>query len=862
MRFRLIVAVLSLLAACSLSASAAEPLQRFDFTAGLKRVDLKKMGEFHGELPRGMGENAVGWSPAKVTSAIERRGGVDYLAIDTKDGGGQFTLPYLAGGVKFPGKYRIVVDMAEPDGVTQGSLRIGIRQSGSPYRTFWSGSFTGGGRKELFFSLSALKDEKVRKTITLIVYTSYGKVLVRSLEIYPATEADVAKIIRRPDPSVKEYFRIGRFAGGLPADWTIGRDDVDYSVGVGDPAIDSQPTLKIASASGVTVFSPPFQTNEPKKRHRLAFRYKCRGEFKVSVLGDKIWIGRGTFPIPESKEWKKVEFAFDPSATAEAHSLRFVGKGELQLDDISVRTVENAAEKAPYSAFVSLSALAGEAGADTRVFFQGETPRVKVSAIGADASTVVKIETEDVYGRKTVRETMVGVVEFPGMALGQFAVRAYLCRNGRPISATAEIVLTHVKRPVHFTEDAPDSPFGGHFNPVPSMIATMKAIGVNWARFHDAATECSGWWMIEKERGKWEFPDEKISRYRAKHMKIYAQLGTAPKWATYFDRLGFKQENYFTKYLRPTNTVDWVNYVKKYVGHYRDSISDYFIWNEPWGGWWQKSKDVDLFGGKDKAAEEFGQFSVLTYRAAKEANPKADISGINGCSGNAEWSAGVAKGGGFEACDSLDYHVYSASRRLNTPTSQGTSEKFLEPLRKIRSDLGGKKVIMSEGQGDSDGCNSADRHRGGLYRDSVPWKADSVSELAASADRQVRYVLSILSEGVSRVFLYTQHGYSALGFAPSYVALVGADGRPDPSSAAFSHMATLIEGRKFVRTERCGANGFVWYFEGKGALGGTVGVYSGLTLEETLALKGKVTDLYGNVPTRETFIPGTVVYRE
>lgn len=837
------------------------PLQRFDFTADVRRVDVKSVGEFHGELPQGMNENAVGWSPARLTSAIERKDGIDYLALDTTSGGGQFTLP-LAAAVKFPGKYRIAIEMASPDGCLPCPVRIGIRASAPSYKTYWTGTFKPNGSTDAVFSLPKLDNEDVRRGIALMIYTSYGRVLLRSLEIHSATDEDQARRIRRPDASVKEYFRIGRFASGLPADWTIGRDCADFRSGVGDPAPDAKPTLKVSSESGMQLFSPPFQTNEPKKRHRLSFRYKSRGEFKVSVLGDVVWIGRGTLTLAETKEWKRAELAFDPAAGCGAHSLRFVGKGELQLDDISVRTLENADAPAPYSAFVSLAVVPGAAGDDTRVCFADEIPRVNVAAIGADESAVLKIETEDLYGRRTTREAKPGIVEFPGMPLGQFVVRAALYKDGCRMSETAEIVLTHVKRPVHFGEDAPQSHFGGHFNPVPSMIATMKAIGVNWARFHDAATDCSGWWALEKERGKWEFPDEKIARYRERHVKIYAQLGTAPKWATYYDRLGFRHENYFTKYLRPTNAVDWVNYVKTYVGRYKDSISDYFIWNEPWGGWWERSKDVDFFGGKEKAAQEFGEFSVITYKAAKAANPAADISGINGCAGNDAWSAGVAKGGGFDACDSLDYHTYSSSLWLTSPDGTKSSDKFLEPLRKEHPDLLGKKVIMSEGQGDSDGGHTGDRRRSGLYRDTVPWKADSVSEMADSADHQVRFVMSILSEGVCRVFLYTQHGYHALGFSPSFVSLVGADGRPDSSAAAFSHMASLIEGRFFDHAEKSGARGYVWYFRGEGARRGKVGVHTGLLRDEVLSLKGKVTDLYGNRPTAETWLPGTVVYSE
>ena len=50
---------------------------------------------------------------------------------------------------------------------------------------------------------------------------------------------------------------------------------------------------------------------------------------------------------------------------------------------------------------------------------------------------------------------------------------------------------------------------------------------------------------MEEEKGKWTFHDADIARFRAGHIKIFAQLGTAPAWATHYGDLGCKNMGYF-----------------------------------------------------------------------------------------------------------------------------------------------------------------------------------------------------------------------------------------------------------------------------------------------------------------------------
>jgi hypothetical protein len=386
----------------------------------------------------------------------------------------------------------------------------------------------------------------------------------------------------------------------------------------------------------------------------------------------------------------------------------------------------------------------------------------------------------------------------------------------------------------------------------------MKAGGVNWMRFHDAGTELSGWWMIEPERGDWQWPDEKIARIRRAGVSIFAQLGTAPAWATNYEKLGCKNMGYFEKYLRPVDMAAWTNYVSRYVSRYRREINEYFIWNEPWGDWWAAAKDLKFFN-PDRAPEDFGEFSKLTYAAVKRVKPSALVSGYNTYSSGTggDWSARVDSVGAYDACDVMDFHIYSPSPRL-FPDEESLSARAFRTVTDAHPGKS-KPIYMSEGQGASSGNSGGNSLRmSGLYSAAIPWKAATSAECASFSDRTVRYVISLLTEeNLKRVFLYSTHGYRALGVKPAYLTLLAADGFAHPSLVAHAQMALALEGRSFVSRSRFGRNALRVEFSG-----GCV-VYAGLSLDEArdLAAKGAMFDLYGNHFRADRYFPGTVCYR-
>ena len=845
----------------------AQPLFDIDFGAAATRVDHDGRGAFHGVLPANVHENFAGWSSGRATSEVLEEGGRRFLRIRTQPGdmGGQFSI----GGFKpvFPGVFRLKMTARTSGG---RPFTSGLRLNGAPYTGFSGHSLATADWKEETFLFSV--DRSCTGSVGFYFYTGAGDTDIARIALEPATEADLAAGIPRPAKDVVEYVRHNRFPLGLPAGWNLGRDSGDAVCAADDaaPAPDGVPVLKVASDTPWELWGEAFQTAYPKEPHTLRFRYRSEVPAQVAIIDER---GRwaGSRKLPASADWREERIGFRPRLLAHSFGLRFSAeKGTFRLDQVSVRPDCKAGEPVP-SCSVALALAGGEIADDTRIQFTDEEPYLRLRAPGLPQGAVVRVRAADLYGCEKDLATFPAAVlaegrtvrfanhAFHDRPVGQFRVTAWAEKDGAKISAEEELVVTRLPRPVAWGRDAPDSPFGCHFNPTRGVVKAMKAGGVNWARLHDAGNQVSGWYAQEPEQGKWNFHDAEVACYRDSHVKIFAQLGTAPAWATHYGDLGYTHMGYFEKYLRPTNSLDWVNYVTRYVKHHQRNIDAYFVWNEPWGRWWESAADIRWYDPK-KAGADFAELQKLAYDAVKKVDPAITVSGYNSTAGDTgrKWSAAVEAGGGFASCDVVDCHYYTPNPRGLREDADITAAP-LKPIRDRHPDLDGKPFVMSEGQGTSSGSSGVSSRMSGLLRASVPWPAESVENYTRVADMTCRYILSLLAEGNAKIYLYSSHAYEGLAKQPSFLVLLGADGFPHPALVAHAQLAQAVEGRRFVRRENAGAAGVKYVFEGRGA---TVAAYSELTRDEVLALAAKtsLTDLYGNRVTAETYPAGTVVY--
>ncbi|MGN0852028.1 MAG: hypothetical protein ACI4Q3_01480 [Kiritimatiellia bacterium] len=839
----------------------AKTLFDIDFGAAARRVDHDGKGSFHGVLPEQVGENFAGWSTGRVTAEVKAEAGRRFLRLATRPGdmGGQFAI----GGFKIalPGHFRLKV-RARTSGMR--SLTLGLRQQGAPYTGFSHHVFQSPEWKEETYLFAV--SQSCADAVGFFFYTPAGVTDIARISLETATEGDLAAAVPRPDRTVSRYIRHARFPLGLPGGWNLGRDagDAVCTADAAEPAPDGMPVLKLVSGAPWELHSEPFQTAFPGETHVLSFKYRSTGAVSLLVSDDGgRRIVHGT--VPPAAGWAERTFTFRPHPLSTSMGIRFAGAGgTFRLDDVRVRPPHVQAEPAGE---VALAVAEGEIAADTRIQFVDEPARVRWTAWGVAGT--LRATVADLYGREkdlppvavagTARASGTLAYDvFPACPVGQFRLRAWVERDGRRVTPVEELVVTRLPRPVAWGRDAPDSPFGGHFNPVRGVVKTMKAGGVNWVRLHDAGEKVSNWYAQEPVKGEWDFHDADVARYRTNGIKIFAQLGTAPAWASHYGDLGYAHMGYFEKYLRPTNRADWVNYVTTYVKHHERNIDAYFVWNEPWGRWWESAADIAYFD-RTQTKRDFVELTRLAYDAVKSVNPGIRVSGFNSTSGETgrSWSAGVLSAGGFACCDIIDWHYY-------TPHPRGLREDGditalpLAPIRAAHPDLGGKPVYMSEGQGTSSGSSGVGCRMSGLLRE-VPWPAEPVRLYTGIANATCRYILSLLAEGNAKVFLYTSHAYMSLARPPNFLVLLGADGFAHPALVAHAQLARAVEGRRFVRKEPVGADGVVYVF---GDADETVRVYSELSRDEVLALaaKGPVTDVYGNAVAAETCLPGTLVY--
>lgn len=864
---------LLLLAAAALAAVCpGGVLFDFDFTARTNRIDATGAGSFHGVLPAGMHDNFSGWSAGHVVSEVREEEGRRFLRLVTRPGeaGGQFAI----GGFEpvFPGFFRLTVTAR-----TAGAqpLTMGLRLNGAPYTSYSSHAFRSGEWKEetYLFEVSRARTGAVG----LYLYTGAGTVDLVRAKLETASEAELAAAIPRPPKEMTDFIRHARFPLGLPGGWNLGRDCVDAACAADarEPAPDGVPVLRIDAAKPWSLWGEAFQTAHPGEAHTLRFRYRSAAPAEVAVIDDA---GRwaGSRRLPASADWREERLVFRPRPLARSFGLRFAGeRGPFRLDAVRVHLGAGAPPPEPFPCRVALAAQAGEIAAETRIQFTDERPLLALAACGLPPDARIRVRVADLYGREREGASFPGAAfaagpsrpvsfdflagGFDARAAGQFRVTAWAERSGARISSEEELVVTRLPRPVAWGRDAPDSPFGCHFNPQRGMVKTMKAGGVNWARLHDAGEQVSNWYAQEPERGKWNFHDEEVACYRDAHVKIFAQLGTAPAWASRYGDLGCARMGYFEKYLRPTNAVDWVNYVTAYVRHHERNIDEYFVWNEPWGRWWASAADV-RWHDPARAGADFAELTRLAYDAVKRVNPRIRVSGFNTTSGGGgrDWSAAVLEGGGFACCDVIDWHYYTPNPRGLREDAE-ISRAPLAPIRARHPDLGGKPVYMSEGQGTSTGTGGVAGRMSGLLKASVPWPQESAAEYTRVADMTCRYILSLLAEGSSKVFLYSAHAYSGLARKPSFLVLVGADGFAHPALVAHAQLARAVEGRRFARRENAGRAGVRYVFEGRG---GTAAVCAGLEVDEVRAARTPLRDLYGNPVDPGTWQPGTLVYEE
>ncbi len=673
------------------------------------------------------------------------------------------------------------------------------------------------------------------------------------------------RVIRKPAGSVN-FLRNSTLPKGLQSGWCqLAGNHQARALVEPDPTVvgpSGEAALKLDSSTDeeVGIFSEPFSASDPLRPVTVSFSYRGSGKFAAVLMAD----GRRALArkelAPEEGKWKRAVLTARIPIRRLAAVLKIQGKGKLHVDAFRVaeqgKTEYRMSGEHEISFFLPQSELSA-----ARIQLEGEEPLLNYYLTGNAEDVILKSSVTDLYGKTFALPDVKGksgtlrYLPETGKPYGQFRVEAQAFRNGKAVSGINEIIVTRLPRPVHQGKDAPESPFGIHMNLSETSIRAMKAGGFNWVRLHDGSRHLSCWYFVEPEKGKWHFADREIQAFRKNHILLYGQLGGSPAWASDVKNLPGFWNSYAKVYFTPLpeHEADFARYCETMTRRYKGVIDDWFVWNEPWLPlFFHKSYDpatrqYRTCGSLRDNAEAYARLSKLACLGAKKGNPDCRITAFSSSRGSTPaWNAALYAADGYSFCDEIDYHTYHQNAPAGFP-GDGLEEtmrlSFSEVLR--REGTIRKPVLMSEGQSGYATADEGDP-RTGMYKHTIPWRSGENYHRIAEAE--IRFLLSHLTFGVKRVFLYTSHAYSNLAQGSQLQIMLGADGFPHPGLVAMSAFARRIEGKKFIRWQKLADGVFAALFsDGKQ----TVAVLTGKPEKKaeilcTGTFPHRFADLYGN----------------
>ncbi len=884
--------LLLFLACAGISALSAELLFCDFSTAQGKEISVRGKGFFRGNLPKDVYENFVHWKLSECRATLRREaGGVGYTRFLCRKDSTQFFLQLK----QFPaGSFCRLTAVIRNN--LDGPASFSFRQINAPYQTLGQGALNVRQNEPYAYDWDTVSavfrfpETAVRDAGLFFYFNGCGELDLRSLKLETISPAEYEKFkdsdkpkltALRPSPDAVNYLRNSRLPSGLQTGWAqvfshlSDNGIVESATAVPGPS--GSPSLRIRKTRNdwysVMVSSEMFSVPEPGKNYTFSFSRKGKGNAKITLVffPESAPVVRTLAP---SAEWRReaVDFKVPENCVAIQATWEVLSPGgELFLDAFRAAPLGESGYKPANECEISFSLPESDASV-ARIQFADEPSRLLWRVTGNAEGAEIRWSITDIYGnRKHLPAETIGrngssgslnYAVFPETPLGQFRVEARLFRSGRAISPVNEFIVTRIHRPRFWGKDAPESPFGIHVQPQENMVAAVKAAGINHVRLHDADTQrIVNWFYLEEEKGKWRFRDDLVELYRKWHLSLYGQFAGAPVWAS---RQKFEKERcgnfYFQAYQSPISLKDWETYVATLSRRYAGSIGKWFVWNEPWlytffHRSWQNGKPVPF----DNPAEEYMKLQKSAYRIVKQQNPKLTVTGFNSNS-NSEWTEQVYRLGAYESCDEMDFHFYS---RLLRGFPGDTVKEMVSDVFGIvfRNEKGKRKPIyMTEGTAGNASVSKVTPFTG-IRKESLTYV--STENFHSPADGTMRYVMSLLAGGVSRVFLYTT---ALSAYAPlnchNLLQLTGADGYPHPSLAACSAFTRRVEGKTFRFYRQLAPDVFAALFsDGTASTAIVTGRRKTARIRCTLP-DVKAADLYGNPRSFPLNYTGYLMYAD
>ncbi|MCR4415820.1 MAG: carbohydrate binding domain-containing protein [Thermoguttaceae bacterium] len=395
-----------------------------------------------------------------------------------------------------------------------------------------------------------------------------------------------------------------------------------------------------------------------------------------------------------------------------------------------------------------------------------------------------------------------------------------------------------------------DSRFGvNHAYPWPHLLDLSRKAGLVWVR--DWSLK---WQEVEPEQGRFTFAetDFQINRPLRHGLQV---LGLLPfpssNWSSSAPASvpgtgGYPQNRARVAYA-PRDLGEFENYVARTVGHYKDRIRWWQVFNEP------LYTDYSLPRSRGYTGADYARLTAAFARAARRADPGCKVlAGIGGIGDGQmldDFKAFFAAGG-LEAADAIDIHHYPTLR----------PPEFLEgPLARLVAAMeqhGPRKPIwMTEY---------------GYYADDEPWAVPMPHEgfnrplpsEQVQAEYAVRWAVIALAGGVEKIFYHagTCGGVNSDSLQGVFYEYGGQPHKIYAAQAVMAHL--LAPTMKFQRRLPLGEGVRAYLFgDGKRFVAVIWAPRKVKPKPIRLGAKAEVLDLVGRrVETRQLTPSGTPVY--
>lgn len=741
-------------------------------------------------------------------------------------------------------------------GSAEVPVQLGIRQAEDLYQFGWHTDIKLTPKWQnlnFAFELSGLK-RAARPPIFFVAIRAPGHMDIDFIQLIAIPRkqfiADVEQAYSQQEPS--NLFSNSRLPLGLTSGWWLdnkednwtsydkqiaGQIDSETTVEADKSIIgpSGSPALHINAAHPFTLFSAPFSVPLSCRSHTASFYLRGQGRGSWLIYQDGKTLAHKDFDLSDGNVWRRQKLPFVPNLFGQVYAMKFEGAGSFWLDGFQVEAGDATRS---YTTQMPCE-VALSCNSPIRIQFSDEPAVVDFCVSGQAQVKVLKAKVINIYGEeKLLPEIKLGTQflvyghldysVFPKRPLGPFRIEAWAeDGKGKRISPFSEIVMNRLHRPHYWMKLAPNSPFGSHLLSNSHDILLAKAIGVNWARLHDAGTEYIGWYHLEPSLGQWSFRDAEIKRYHQYGLNLLGVLATTPGWASYMDK---ERHGYFDKYYEPRNLDAFSNYVRTVSSRYKGVIDAYEVWNEPWiPAWWSVAYDEknlgDVFNGYRHSVTpqaDYARLMQTAYKSAKLVDPQVTIVGFSsstvkytvqasnpqaGRIDGDEWTREVMRNGGLNACDVVSYHQYlereSGFPGYEVETGYHTA---VGALSKNQAELS-KPVWLTEGN-----VQLGFRKDAGFYHYTIPYL--NADPLTLSGTQLCSYIITLLGSGISKVFVYSMHAHDYFGQPRGTSVLTTADDSLHPSGVAYAAMTWQLEDTKFVKRIALTDDRYAYLFQG------------------------------------------------